>query len=68
MLWTVGSGWDWSVKAVPEKVLQKIIAQIPMGRLGKAHDIARTVMFLVADDADFITGSTITVNGGHHMY
>ena len=56
------------VRAVPENVLEKIIASIPVGRLGRAGDIARTVKFLVADDADFITGSTISVNGGHHMY
>ncbi len=56
------------VRAVPENVLEKIIASIPVGRLGRADDIARTVKFLVADDADFITGSTVSVNGGHHMY
>ena len=56
------------VRAVPEAVLEKIIAGIPVGRLGRADDIARTVMFLVAEDADFITGSTISVNGGQHMY
>jgi len=56
------------VRAVPENVLEKIVASIPVGRLGRANDIARTVKFLVADDADFITGSTISVNGGHHMY
>jgi len=56
------------VRAVPEKVLEKIIATIPAGRLGQAHDIARGVMFLVADDATFITGSTIDINGGQHMY
>lgn len=56
------------VRAVPEDVLQKIIAKIPVGRLGKAEDIARCVEFLVADDAGFITGSTISVNGGQHMY
>lgn len=56
------------VRAVPEKVLEKIIAGIPVGRLGRAEDIARTVLFLIADDADFITGSTISVNGGQHMY
>ena len=42
--------------------------RIPVGRLGKAEDIARTVLFLVADEADFITGSTLSVNGGQHMY
>ena len=56
------------VRAVPEAVLEKIVAAIPVGRLGRAGDIARTVLFLIADDADFITGSTISVNGGHHMY
>ena len=56
------------VRGVPERVLEKIIAQIPVGRLGKAEDIARGVLFLIADDADFITGSTLSINGGHHMY
>jgi len=56
------------VRAVPADVLEKIVARIPVGRLGKAEDIARTVLFLVADDADFITGSTLSVNGGQHMY
>ncbi len=56
------------VRAVPPPVLEKIIAKIPMGRLGRAEDIARGVMFLVADDADFITGATLSINGGQHMY
>jgi len=56
------------VRAVPKDVLEKIVARIPVGRLGKAEDIARTVLFLVADEADFITGSTLSVNGGQHMY
>jgi len=56
------------VKAVPEKVLEKIIATIPVGRLGEAEDIARGVLFLVADEAGFVTGSTIDINGGQHMY
>jgi acetoacetyl-CoA reductase len=56
------------VRAVPPDVLEKIVARIPVGRLGKAEDIARAVLFLVADDADFITGSTMSVNGGQHMY
>jgi len=55
-------------RAVPTEVLEKIIARIPVGRLGKAEDIARAVLFLVADEAGFITGSTISVNGGQHMY
>ena len=56
------------VRAVPSDVLQKIVARIPMGRLGHAEDIARGVVFLTADDADFITGSTLSINGGQHMY
>src|SRR5690242_14184830 len=56
------------VRAVPADALEKIIARIPAGRLGTAEDISRAVLFLVADDADFITGSTLSVNGGQHMY
>ena len=56
------------VAAVPEKVLEKIIATIPVGRLGEAHEIARTVVFLADDNAGFITGSTLSVNGGQHMF
>ncbi len=56
------------VRAVPEKVLAKIIATIPVGRLGEADEIARSVTFLVSDDAGFITGSTLSINGGQHMY
>ena len=56
------------VRAVPPPVLEKIIARIPVGRLGHAEDIARGVVFLTADDADFITGSTLSINGGQHMY
>jgi acetoacetyl-CoA reductase len=56
------------VRAVPPEVLEKIIAGIPVGRLGKADDIARGVIFLTADNADFITGSTLSINGGQHMY
>ena len=56
------------VRAVPPDVLEKIIARIPRGRLGTAQDIARGVVFLTADDADFITGSTLSINGGQHMY
>ncbi len=56
------------VRAVPADVLQKIVARIPVGRLGHAEDIARGVAFLTADDADFITGSTLSINGGQHMY
>ncbi|MBT6138795.1 MAG: SDR family oxidoreductase, partial [Rhodospirillaceae bacterium] len=56
------------VAAVPEAVLEKIVAGIPVGRLGKASEIARGVCFLVADDAGFVTGSTMSINGGQHMY
>ncbi len=56
------------VRAVPERVLEKIIAGIPVGRLGKAEEIARGVLFLVADEAGFISGSTLSINGGQHMY
>jgi acetoacetyl-CoA reductase len=56
------------VRAVPHDVLEKIIARIPIGRLGHASDIARAVAFLTADEAEYITGSTLSVNGGQHMY
>lgn len=52
------------VMAVPEKVRESIIAQIPVGRLGEPDEIARIVVFLASDEAGFITGSTITANGG----
>ena len=56
------------VRAVPGEVLRKIIAKIPVGRIGHAEDIARAVAFLTADESDFITGSTISVNGGMLMH
>jgi acetoacetyl-CoA reductase len=56
------------VAAVPHEVLEKIKARIPVGRLGKADEIARGVLFLVADEAGFVTGSTMSINGGQHMY
>jgi len=56
------------VAAVPDNVLEKIVAKIPVGRLGHADEIGRAVLFLVADEATFVTGSTISVNGGQHMY
>ena len=55
------------VMAVPEKVREGIIAQIPTGRLGEPEEIARCVAFLVSDEAGFITGSTISANGGQHF-
>jgi acetoacetyl-CoA reductase len=55
------------VMAVPEKVRESIIAQIPVGRLGESAEIARCVVFLASDDAGFITGSTISANGGQFV-
>jgi acetoacetyl-CoA reductase len=54
-------------RAVPPKVLERILAAVPVGRLGKPEEIARCVGFLVAEDAGFITGATISVNGGKYM-
>ncbi|MEE4153412.1 MAG: acetoacetyl-CoA reductase [Erythrobacter sp.] len=56
------------VAAVPDTVLEKIVAKIPVGRLGQAHEIARGVSFLVSEEAGFVTGSTMSINGGQHMY
>ena len=56
------------VAAVPENVLEKIVARIPVGRLGHADEIARGVAFLASEEAGFITGSTLSINGGQHMY
>ena len=56
------------VAAVPANVLEKIVAKIPVGRLGKAEEIARGVLSLAADEAGFVTGSTMSINGGQHMY
>jgi acetoacetyl-CoA reductase len=56
------------VAAVPSDVLEKIVARIPIGRLGHAEEIARGVAFLCGEDAEFITGSTLSINGGQHMY
>jgi acetoacetyl-CoA reductase len=56
------------VQAVPADVLDKIKSRIPVGRLGHAEEIARGVVFLVSDEAGFITGSTLSINGGQHMY
>jgi acetoacetyl-CoA reductase len=55
------------VAAVPEKVLESIIATIPVGRLGKAEEIAACVAFLAGPDAGFITGATLTANGGQYI-
>ena len=56
------------VAAVPDDVLAKIVAKIPVNRLGKASEIARGVVFLTGEDAGFVTGSTLSINGGQHMY
>ena len=56
------------VATVPENVLEKIVARIPVGRLGHADEIARGVAFLASEEAGFITGSTLSINGGQHMY
>ena len=56
------------VAAVPADVLDKIKQRIPVGRLGDASEIARGVLFLVADEGGFVTGSTLSINGGQHMY
>lgn len=55
------------VRAVPEDILKKIVQNIPVGRLGEPAEVARAVCFLVADEAGFITGETLSVNGGQHM-
>jgi acetoacetyl-CoA reductase len=56
------------VAAVPDNVLEKIVARIPVGRLGRADEIARGVAFLCSEQAGFVTGSTMSINGGQHMY
>ncbi len=55
------------VAAMPENVLQKIIGQIPVGRLGTPEEIAKCVAFLASDDAGFMTGSVLSVNGGQYI-
>jgi acetoacetyl-CoA reductase len=56
------------VKAMPKDVLEKsILPLVPLGRLGEPEEVARCVLFLASDDASFITGSTLTANGGQYM-
>ncbi|MEM8855480.1 MAG: SDR family oxidoreductase, partial [Pseudomonadota bacterium] len=55
------------VAAVPEKVLESIIGGIPVGRLGQADEIGKLCSYLASDDAAFITGSTLSINGGQYM-
>ena len=52
---------------VSEDVMKSIVGQIPVGRLGEADEVARCVVFLAADEAAWITGSTLTINGGQFM-
>ncbi len=56
------------LSSIPERVMEKIVAQIPIGRLGEPDEIARGVDFLTSDNASWITGSTLSINGGMHMY
>ena len=56
------------VAAVPPPVMEKIVAKIPVGRLGQAEEIARAVAFLTSENGAFVTGSTLSINGGQHMY
>ena len=56
------------VAAVPPQVLEKIVAKIPVGRLGQATEIARGVAFFCSEEGGFVTGSTLSINGGQHMY
>lgn len=55
------------VAAIPQDVIDKIVSNIPVGRLGTSHEIARTVLFLASEGAGFITGSTLSINGGQYM-
>jgi len=56
------------VMAVPEKVLNQIVAQIPMGRVGGTHEVAHLVSFLASEETSFITGANYSINGGQHVY
>ena len=55
------------MSTIPEKVMEGIVGAIPVGRLGEAEEIARCVAFLASDDAGFVTGSTISANGGQYL-
>jgi acetoacetyl-CoA reductase len=55
------------VAAMAPDVIEKIVAQVPVGRLGQVEEIARTVVFLASDDSGFITGATFNINGGQYM-
>ena len=56
------------VMAVPEKVREQIVTQIPVGRLGYKEEVAEAVSYLISDKSGFITGSNLSINGGQHMY
>ena len=56
------------VMAVPEKIREQIVAQIPLGRLGGTHEVAHLVCFLASDETSFITGANMSINGGQHVY
>jgi acetoacetyl-CoA reductase len=56
------------VMAVPAKVLDQIVAQVPMGRLGGTHEVAHLVSFLASEETSFITGANYSINGGQHVY
>jgi len=56
------------LSTIPDTVMEKIVAQIPVGRLGQPEEIARGVTFLTSEEAAFVTGSTLSINGGQHMY
>jgi acetoacetyl-CoA reductase len=56
------------LKDIPDRVMEKILSRIPVGRLGQVAEIARAVVFLAAEDAGFMTGSTISINGGQDMH
>jgi acetoacetyl-CoA reductase len=55
------------VKAVRDDIMKQILSQIPVGRLGEPEEVARAVLFLAADEASFITGETLSINGGQYM-
>jgi acetoacetyl-CoA reductase len=56
------------VKAIPENILsEKIIPQIPLGRLGAPEEVAGLIIYLASDEAAFVTGANISINGGQHM-
>jgi acetoacetyl-CoA reductase len=64
----VGCKLTANYAGVPQNVLDKIVARIPVGRLGHPDEIARGVLFLVSDGAGFPTGSTMSIEGGQHIY